>query len=81
MTGGSLNLPALHLIGFFYRYLGDIDAFIKVIRPDGKNEALGLAVLDEPAAKQSDPSVLELQLRAISKQSTSKAAKVIVLIY
>eukprot|EP00095_Tigriopus_kingsejongensis_P009322 snap_masked-scaffold486_size158769-processed-gene-0.8 protein:Tk09322 transcript:snap_masked-scaffold486_size158769-processed-gene-0.8-mRNA-1 annotation:"intraflagellar transport protein 46 homolog" len=56
--------------------VGDIDAFIKVMRPDGKKEELGLQVLDEPAAKQSDPSVLELQLRAISKQSSQKAAQV-----
>ena len=48
----------------------------QVTRPDGKNESLGLSVLDEPAAKQSDPSVLELQLRAISKQSSAKAAQV-----
>ena len=32
--------------------VGDIDAFIKVMRPDGKNESLGLTMLDEPAAKQ-----------------------------
>lgn len=32
--------------------------------------------MDEPAAKQSDPSVLELQLRAIAKQSSQKAAQV-----
>ena len=28
--------------------------------------------MDEPAAKQSDPSVLDLQLRAISKRSSQK---------
>ena len=47
-----------------------------VTRPDGQSEALGLTVLDEPTARQSDPSVLELQLRAISKQSSQKAAQV-----
>lgn len=49
---------------------------VTVTRPDGQSEALGLTVLDEPTARQSDPSVLELQLRAISKQSTQKAATV-----
>ena len=53
--------------------VGDIDAFIKVNRPDNKPEQLGLYVLDEPCAKQSDPTVLDLQLRAISKQTTHKA--------
>lgn len=38
--------------------VGDIDAFIKVPRPDDVEDNLGLVVLDEPAAKQSDPSVL-----------------------
>ncbi len=39
-------------------------------RPDGKPEALGLKQLDEPAAVQSDPTVLDLQLRAVSKTAT-----------
>jgi len=49
--------------------VGDIDAFIKIPRPDGKTDGLGAAVLDEPTANQSDPTVLQLQMRAMSKQS------------
>jgi len=49
--------------------VGEIDAFLKVPRPDGRVDELGLSVLDEPAASQSDPTVLDLQLRAISKKS------------
>ncbi len=56
----------------FIPAVGDIDAFIKVPRPDLQSEKVGLSVLDEPAAKQSDPSVLDLQLRAISKRSSQK---------
>jgi intraflagellar transport protein 46 len=41
---------------------------LKVPRPDKKEEDLGLTFLDEPSASQSDPTVLELQLRAISKK-------------
>ena len=37
-------------------------------RPDKKEEELGLKFLDEPAASQTDPTVLELQLRAMSKK-------------
>jgi intraflagellar transport protein 46 len=48
--------------------IGEMDAFIKVPRPDGKDDNLGLKFLDEPAATQSDPTVLELQLRAMSKK-------------
>ncbi|XP_042312746.1 intraflagellar transport protein 46 homolog [Sceloporus undulatus] len=48
--------------------VGDIDAFIKVPRPDGKPNNLGLLVLDEPSIKQSDPTVLSLWLTENSKQ-------------
>ncbi|KAI8923440.1 intraflagellar transport complex B protein 46 C terminal-domain-containing protein [Entophlyctis helioformis] len=47
--------------------IGDIDAFIKIPRVDQKPDMLGLALLDEPAGAQSDPSVLDLHLRAVSK--------------
>jgi len=48
--------------------IGEMDAFIKVPRPDLKEDHLGLKFLDEPSATQSDPTVLELQLRAMSKK-------------
>ena len=41
---------------------------LKVPRPDKKEEDLGLKFLDEPCGSQSDPTVLELQLRAMSKK-------------
>ena len=44
------------------------DPSMQVSRPDGKPDFLGLKVLDEPAAIQSDPSVLTMQLRQASKQ-------------
>ena len=45
----------------FIPAVGDIDAFIKV---ESNNPLeLGLTVLDEPSAKQSDPNIMELQLR------------------
>jgi len=47
--------------------VGDIDAFVKIPRPDGKQDKLGLVVLDEPAAQQTDPTVLEIMLKQISK--------------
>lgn len=48
--------------------VGDIDAFLKVPRPDGKPDDLGLLVLDEPSVKQSDPTVMSLWLSEDSKQ-------------
>lgn len=52
--------------------VGDIDAFIKVPRPDEIEDNLGLIVLDEPSAKQSDPTVVNLHLRAAAKQTAPK---------
>ncbi|XP_037533232.1 intraflagellar transport protein 46 homolog [Nematolebias whitei] len=52
----------------FIPAVGDIDAFLKVPRPDGKPDDLGLMVLDEPSVKQSDPTVLSLWLSEETKQ-------------
>ena len=48
--------------------VGEIDSFVKIPKPDGQADDLGLRYLDEPSAMQSDPTVLELQLRAKSKK-------------
>lgn len=40
-------------------------------RPDGREDYFGLAVVDEPSSKQSDPHVLSLQMRYSSKQPVS----------
>ncbi|GKT23680.1 Intraflagellar transport complex B protein 46 like protein [Aduncisulcus paluster] len=56
---------------FVFEYMpaiGDIDPFVKVERPDGKKDLLGVAIPDEAANIQSDPSVLEVKLQSISKQ-------------
>ena len=53
----------------FIPAVGEMDAFIKVPPPDASRDELGLKVLDEPAAQQSDATVLELQLRAGSKKA------------
>ena len=45
---------------------------LQVPRPDGKPDNLGLTMLDEPSLNQSDSTVLDLQLRAISKQIVNK---------
>ncbi|KAL0994664.1 hypothetical protein UPYG_G00125500 [Umbra pygmaea] len=60
----------------FIPAVGDIDAFLKVPRPDGKADNLGLLVLDEPCTKQSDPTVLSLWLSENSKQHNVTEVKV-----
>lgn len=52
--------------------VGEIDAFIKIPRVDGEQDNLGLKVLDEPALIQSDATVLDLKLRAMSKKKHGK---------
>ncbi|KAM3591036.1 uncharacterized protein V6R79_021117 [Siganus canaliculatus] len=52
----------------FIPAVGDIDAFLKVPRPDGEVDGLGLVVLDEPSVKQSDPTVMSLWLSEDSKR-------------
>lgn len=56
--------------------VGEIDAFLKIPRPDGDNDNLGLKLLDEPAATQSDPTVLDLQMRATAKKSNLEPVNV-----
>ncbi|KAF0695440.1 Aste57867_13728 [Aphanomyces stellatus] len=48
--------------------IGEMDTFLKIPRPDGEADNLGLKVLDEPSIMQSDATVLDLQLRATSKK-------------
>lgn len=51
--------------------IGQVDNFLKVPRPDGEEEKLGIFSLDEPALHQTDPAVLELQLQLHSKKRNS----------
>jgi len=54
----------------FIPAVGQIDTFVKIPHPNPEvRDELGLRVLDEPSANQSDVTVLDLQLRAISKKS------------
>lgn len=43
--------------------IGNIDAFIKIQRPDGDFEELGLTIVDEPSIAQSNPQILKMELR------------------
>jgi len=56
----------------FMPAIGSLDNFVKVPRPDSKPDQLGLAVVDEPAATQSDGTVLELQFLSTAKTQMSK---------
>ena len=56
---------------------GDLDAFLKVDKPGSEEIKLGLKVLDEPSKVQSDPAIIELQLKTLSKQPRTKSATLV----
>jgi len=64
----ELETPLKCFIPEYIPAIGELDGFLKVPRPDGKEDSTGLKFLDEPASNQSDPTVLELNLRAKSKK-------------
>ena len=45
----------------FVPAVGEVDAFLKMPKPDGQKEDLGISQLDEPALNQEDKTVLELK--------------------
>lgn len=56
--------------------VGDIDPFVKIPRPDGQSDFLGLNVLDEPCSNQSDPTVVALNLTYSSRDITTKTVNI-----
>lgn len=42
--------------------IGEVDAFIKVPRPDNEEELLGISIIDEPKLNQSKRAVIDLLL-------------------
>lgn len=64
----ELNTKFRPFIPEFISAVGEVDAFLKVPRPDGVEEALGLVTLDEPTINPVDPSVLEMQYIQTRKQ-------------
>ena len=66
----SFQPPQLEISPHFKPFLPDlvpsigaIDAFIKIPRPDGDQDPLGLVTLDEPTIGTSNPQILRMQLR------------------
>ena len=41
--------------------MGEVDALLKMPKPDGTKDDLGITVLDEPALNPEDKTVLELK--------------------
>mmetsp|Transcript_86453 Transcript_86453/g.249715 ORF Transcript_86453/g.249715 Transcript_86453/m.249715 type:complete len:375 (+) Transcript_86453:75-1199(+) len=60
----------------FVPSIGEVDAFLKMPRPDGQPCGLGTVQLDEPCLDPSDPSILDLQLRSLSKHQNLEPMEV-----
>lgn len=54
----------------FIPWVGEVDAFIKMSKPDGAKEDLGIQILDEPALNHIDESVLTMKY--IQQKKTGK---------
>lgn len=58
----TINTELKPFIPEFIPAVGEVDAFLKIPRPDGEVEKMGLSVLDEPKLNQSKRAVLDLLL-------------------
>jgi len=63
----ELDTPLKPFIPELIPSIGEVDACLKMPRPDGVDSGLGATRLDEPTLNPSDPSILDLQLRSLSK--------------
>ena len=54
--------------------VGEVDAFLKMPKPDGTKEDLGIAVLDEPCLNHEDKTVLELKY--VQSKNVARAAPI-----
>ena len=52
--------------------IGEVDAFLKVNRPDNLPEELGLSIMDEPTTKGVDKYILEMELAETTKVKVDK---------
>jgi hypothetical protein len=57
--------------------VGEVDAFIKMPKPDGSNETLGIEIIDEPNINTADEAFLEMKYLQFKK--TTKVAQLKVL--
>lgn len=74
-SNSDLPAPLAPFIPDYEPALGGVDDFVKVPRPDGRPDFLGLRVLDEaPPAAQSDPAVVALRVRALGGRALGGAA-------
>jgi intraflagellar transport protein 46 len=65
----DLEVPLRPFIPEFIPNVGEVDAFLKMPKPEGSPETLGIEVIDEPALNTADKAVLEMKYIQL-KQTT-----------
>lgn len=60
----------------FIPAVGEVDAFLKMPKPDDENETLGITTLDEPSINSSDPQIIEMKYVQLCKTTTKSKAEV-----
>ncbi len=55
----NLDIKLKSFIPFYLPVIGEVDAFIKVNRPDNLFKDIGLTVMDESTTKRIDKYILE----------------------
>jgi intraflagellar transport protein 46 len=72
----ELETPLKCFIPPYIPAIGQVDPMLKIPRPDGRYDGIGIARLDEVIdSEQSNPAVIELQLRNWSKTIRSDRLK------
>lgn len=61
----------------FIPSIGEVDAFLKINRPDNQLEELGLSVLDEPTVNGVDPVIFSLDLSYTGKNKSINPSLII----
>lgn len=56
----------------FIPCVGEVDSYMKMPKPNGEKEDLGINVLDEPALDNSDPTTLTMKYIQISKKRVTQ---------
>ena len=73
----DLDTPLKCFMPSYIPSVGDVYAGINIPRPDGVDDGIGTAILDEIIpGSQSNAAVIELQLRNLSKTMSSRAGTV-----
>lgn len=68
-------------IPIFIPSIGEVDAFLKINRPDNISDEIGLSFLDEPTVNGVDPIIFSLDLSYTGKTKNINSNLIIKTLY